>query len=60
MDTPSTYADLSLITEKAIDIAYFVNKIKGNGYSIVALDQEVTDPKQIVTILLARKPKPKN
>ena len=52
MDTPSTYADLSLITEKAIDVTFLVNKIKLNGYSILALDQEVTDPKQIVTILL--------
>ena len=39
MDIVSTYADLSLITEKAIDLKYFVNKIKGNGYSVVALDQ---------------------
>jgi hypothetical protein len=39
MDTPSTYADLSLITEKAIDVTFLVNKIKVNGYSIVALDQ---------------------
>lgn len=40
-----TYSDLSLQTEKPIDLAYFLNKVKNNGYSTVALDYEITDPK---------------
>lgn len=33
-----TYSDLSLQTEKPIDLAYFLNKVKNNGFSTVALD----------------------
>lgn len=33
-----TYSDLSLQTEKPIDLAYFLKKVKNNGYSTIALD----------------------
>lgn len=52
MDAPFGYADLSLLAEKAIDVTHLINKIKGNGYSIVALDQHVADPKLIVVIAI--------
>lgn len=45
MDPPSTYADLSILPDKVIDGGYFLNKVKANGYSIAALDYELTDPK---------------
>lgn len=45
MDPPSTYADLSILPDKLIDVGYFLNKVQANGYSIAALDYELTDPK---------------
>jgi hypothetical protein len=45
------YFDLSVVGEKAIDIGYFLQKVKNNGYSAVALDFEITDPKSNVCIL---------
>jgi hypothetical protein len=33
------------MTEKVIDIGYFLEKVKNNGYSNVALDFELSDPK---------------
>lgn len=50
MEDNSPYSDLSLSTSKCIDVTYFLDKIKTNGYSTVALDQEVADAKQIVNI----------
>jgi hypothetical protein len=38
MDPISTYADLSLSTQKIIDIKHFVGKVQANGYSMIALD----------------------
>lgn len=38
MDPPSTYADLSILPDKVIDVGYFLNKVQANGYSIAALD----------------------
>lgn len=42
----TSYSDLSLQADKAIDVSYLLNKIRGNGYSTVALDYELADPKQ--------------
>jgi hypothetical protein len=51
MEKHLSYFDLSVVGEKAIDIGYFLQKIKNNGYSGVALDFEITDPKSNVSIL---------
>jgi hypothetical protein len=38
MEPPSTYADLSLVVDKIIDVPFFLKKIQNNGFSVVALD----------------------
>ena len=52
------YTDLSVIVEKAIDIAFLLSKLKNNGYDTFALDHEFKDEsifKDNVSNLLVRK-----
>lgn len=54
MEKPILYVDLSLQTDKAIDLAYFLRKIKNDGYSTVALDYELVDPRVNVLHVIPR------